>query len=238
MLNLDETLLINNSYVVQRDLYLRGIAYACGIVVFVDIVRGQISEVNLLQLIPGLYLILLFISFIFLVYFSDLWLLIPFRIDNDKSFGTKTINRTSRYIVAKSSLSLFLGSLIIILNTVIPLSLDSFNSYGERSLENVWAFEDVIGLEITLLIILILLCQIPIIVGAIYTTEKDANNFPEFWKILSLGIFIFSGILTPTIDGYTQLAFSASAVSLYLIIISLLEKRVNVKYSTTLPLGS
>ena len=84
MLNLDETLLINNSYVVQRDLYLRAIAYACGIVIFVDIVRGQISEVNLLQLIPGLYLVLLFISFLFLVYFSDLWLLIPFKLDNDK----------------------------------------------------------------------------------------------------------------------------------------------------------
>ena len=238
MLNLDETLLINNSYVVQRDLYLRAIAYACGIVIFVDIVRGQISEVNLLQLIPGLYLVLLFISFLFLVYFSDLWLLIPFKLDNDKSLGTKTINRSSRYIVAKSSLSLFLGGLIIILNSVIPLSLDSFNSYGERSLENIWSFEDVIGLEITLLIILILLCQIPIISGSVYTTEKDANSFPEFWRVLSLGIFILSGILTPTIDGYTQLAFSASAVSLYLIIISLLEKRVSIKYNTTLTLGA
>lgn len=238
MLNLDETLLINNSYVVQRDLYLRAIAYACGIVIFVDIVRGQISEVNLLQLIPGLYLVLLFISFLFLVYFSDLWLLIPFKLDNDKSLGTKTINRSSRYIIAKSSLSLFLGGLIIILNSVIPLSLDSFNSYGERSLENIWSFEDVIGLEITLLIILILLCQIPIIIGSVYTTEKDANSFPEFWRVLSLGIFILSGILTPTIDGYTQLAFSASAVSLYLIIISLLEKRVSIKYNTTLTLGA
>jgi hypothetical protein len=238
MLNLDKTLLINNSYSLQRDFYIRAIAYACPIVVFVDIVRGQISEVNLLQLIPGLYLVLLFISFLFLVYFSNLWLLVPFKLDNDKSLGTKTINRTSRYVIAKTSLSLFLIGLVVTLNTVIPLSLDSFNSYGERSLENVWSFEDVIGLEITLLIILIVLCQIPIVVVSIYTNEKDANLFPEVWRILSLIIFILSGILTPTIDGYTQLAFSASAVSLYLIIISLIEKRVNTKYSTTLSLGS
>jgi hypothetical protein len=238
MLNLDETLLINNSYSVQRDFYIRAITYACPIVVFVDIVRGQISEVNLLQLIPGLYLVLLFISFLFLVYFSNLWLLVPFKLDNDKSLGTKTINRTSRYVIAKTSLSLFLIGLVVTLNTVIPLSLDSFNSYGERSLENIWSFEDVIGLEITLLIILIVLCQIPIVVVSIYTNEKDANLFPEVWRILSLVIFILSGILTPTIDGYTQLAFSASAVSLYLIIISLIEKRVNTKYSTTLSLGS
>jgi Sec-independent protein secretion pathway component TatC len=192
----------------------------------------------LLQLVPGLYLVLLFISFLFLVYFSNLWLLVPFKLDNDKSLGTKTINRTSRYVIAKTSLSLFLIGLVVTLNTVIPLSLDSFNSYGERSLENIWSFEDVIGLEITLLIILIVLCQIPIVVVSIYTNEKDANLFPEVWRILSLIIFILSGILTPTIDGYTQLAFSASAVSLYLIIISLIEKRVNTKYSTTLSLGS
>ena len=238
MLNLDETLLINNSYSVQRDLYVRGIAYGCTIVIFVDIVRGQISEVNLLQLIPGLYLVLLFSAFLFLVYFSNLWLLVPFKLDQDKSLGTKTINRMVRYVTAKTSLSLFLVGLIIILNTVIPLSLDSFNSYGERSLENIWAFEDVIGLEITLLTILIFLGQTPIIIASIYTNEKDANKFPEFWRILSLIIFILSGILTPTIDGYTQLAFSASAVSLYLIIISLLEKRVIIKYSTTLSLGA
>jgi hypothetical protein len=238
MLNLDETILINNSYVVQRDLYVRGISYACAIFIFVDLVRGQISEVNLLQLIPGLYLVLLFISFLFLVYFSDLWILVPFRLDNDKSLGTKTSNRIARYIIAKSSLSLFLGGLVIILNTVIPLSLDSFNSYGERNLENIWTFEDVIGLEITLLFILITLSQVPLIIGSIYSTEKDANRFPDVWRILSLSIFILSGILTPTIDGYTQLAFSASAVSLYLLIISFLEKRVNIKYSATLTLGS
>jgi len=238
MLNLDETLLTTISYVVQRDLYLRAVVYAFTIVIFVDIVRGQIAEVNLLQLIPGLYLVLLFVSFIFLVYFSSLWLFVPFRTDNDKSLGTKTSNRAERYVTAKASLSLFLGGLVIILNSVIPLSLDSFNSYGERSLENVWAFEDVIGLEITLLVILIVLCQFPIFISSIYTNEKDANIFPEFWRILSLLIFVISGIITPTIDGYTQLAFSASAVSLYLIIINLLEKRVVIKFNSTLSLGS
>jgi hypothetical protein len=238
MLNLDETLLTISPYLVQRDLYIRASCYAFTVVVFVDLVRGQISEVNLLQLIPGLYLVLLLISFIFLVYFSDLWLSVPFKNDNDKSLGTKTINRLERYINAKTSLALFLGGLVIILNTVIPISLDSFNSYGERSLENVWAFADVIGLEITLLVILIILFQLPIFVVSLYTNEKDTNIFPEFWKILSLGIFILSGILTPTIDGYTQLAFSFSGVSLYLVVINLLGKRVVMKFNTTLSLGS
>lgn len=33
MLNLDETFEINNTYVVQRDLYLRGFLYSFGVVV-------------------------------------------------------------------------------------------------------------------------------------------------------------------------------------------------------------
>ena len=45
MLNLDETFEINNTYVVQRDLYLRGFLYSFGAVVFIEIVRH--IEVNL-----------------------------------------------------------------------------------------------------------------------------------------------------------------------------------------------
>ena len=71
MLNLDETVENNNTYLVQRDLYLRGLAYSLGVVSLIDIVRGQVAEVNLLQLIPGFYLILVFIAFLFLVSFSD-----------------------------------------------------------------------------------------------------------------------------------------------------------------------
>ena len=59
----------------------------------------------------------------------------------------------------------------------------------------IWFYQDVIGLEITLLIILIVLCQIPIVVVSIYTNEKDANLFPEVWRILSL--IILSSIIPP-----------------------------------------
>ena len=55
--------------------------------------------------------------------------------------------------------------------------------------------------------------------------------------ILSLFIFLAAGFITPTIDGYTQLSFAISSVSLYIIIINLLEKRVNVKFNTTSILG-
>ena len=94
-----------------------------------------------------------------------------------------------------------------------------------------------LNLETILLIVLITLSQIPVVSLNTLNTEKDVNFLPEFWKTLSLVIFLASGFITPTIDGYTQLSFALSAISLYLIVISILEKRVNVKFNTTSILG-
>ena len=237
MLNLDETVEASSSYLIQRDLYLRGLVYSLPVVIFIDILRNQVAEINLLQLIPGFYLILLFISFIILLFFSDLLQRLPFDFDNNKALGTKTINRMDGAILLKFGLSLFFISTVLSLNSIIPLGLDAFYSYGEKTLENYWSFDEVLNLETILLIVLIVLSQIPVISLNTLNTEKDINFLPEFWKILSLVIFLAAGFITPTIDGYTQLSFALSAVSLYIIVISVLEKRVNVKFNTTTTIG-
>ena len=104
MLNLDETVEASSSYLIQRDLYLRGLVYSLPVVIFIDIIRNQVAEINLLQLIPGFYLILLFISFIILLFFSDLLQRLPFDFDNNKALGTKTINRMDGAILLKFGL--------------------------------------------------------------------------------------------------------------------------------------
>ena len=160
---------------------------------------------------------------------------IPVESDNDKVFGTKTIERAETGISVKLSYFLFYCCLGSSLNSVIPLSLDSFNSYGEKTLENIWSFDEVISLEIILLTILLLLCQIPVIFLVSLNNEKEISILPEYWKTLSFIVFIASlaaGLLTPTIDGYTQLSFAFSALSLYLIIIIILTKRLDIKFST------
>jgi hypothetical protein len=232
MLNLEETLLTNTYYVIQRDLYLKAFLYSFGVFTFIEIVRSQIAEIDLLQLIPGFYLILVFVSFTLLVIFSDLLFRIPVENDNNKSLGTKTINKIEAGILMKFSLFLFVSCLLISLNTIIPLSLDSFNSYGEKTLENIWSFDEVINIETILLIILLSVSQLPIFALASLSTDKDINILPEFWKVISIFIFIVAGFLTPTIDGYTQLSFSFSAISLYIIVINLILKRVNIKYNS------
>ena len=231
MLNLDETLYLTDSYTKQKDFYLKSFLYSFGVLMFVDILRNQVSEVNLLQLIPGFYLILLFFSFLFLVINSDFISGFSKDLDNKKEFGTKTLNKIDLFVLNRFSFFFLSIILLFVLNSVIPLSLDSFNSYGEKTLENIWSFDEVLSLEIILLIILITLSQVPILIVTYVSTEKDSQILPEYWKSLSLVIFLVSGFLTPTIDGYTQLSFSFSAISLYFILINLIQKRVNVRFN-------
>ena len=70
MLNLEETLFICSRYSVQKDVYLRASLYSLGVVSFIEILRGQVAEIDLLQLIPGFYLILVFFTFLLLVFLS------------------------------------------------------------------------------------------------------------------------------------------------------------------------
>lgn len=230
MLNIDETLSINSDYFSQRDYYLRVFLYAIGAITFIDIVRAQVPEVNLLQLIPGFYLVLLFGSLLFLSFTFDFLIRIPSELDNKKELGAKTPIKFKTQILLRFSFFFFFTSLILIINTIIPLSLDSFNFYSGITLENIWSFDEVINLELILLLLLLLLSQFPIVISSFFSNEKAINKFPQVWKTIFFFSIILSGILTPTIDGYTQFGFTFCAIFLYLIIINIIEKRANIKY--------
>jgi len=231
MLNLEDNLIINNDYTKQQDFYIKGCCYSTSVVIIVEIIRGQVPEVNLLQLIPGFYLLLLFTSFLLLIGLADFYVRIPINLEIKKSFGTKSIAKLNFSISTRLSIFLFFFIVLLSLNTVIPVSLDSFNTYGEKTLENIWSFNEVLNLETVLLFILISVSQIPTGTLFFLREENDVNILLRFWKLLTLFIFIFSGFLTPTIDGYTQISFSASAFSVYLIIINFLQKRVGIKFT-------
>jgi Sec-independent protein secretion pathway component TatC len=122
--------------------------------------------------------------------------------------------------------------------TIIPLGFDSFDSYGDETLENFWSLEEIISVEIFVLFVVITLSQIPVLTVLNLTTETNALNVPTYWKSISLSIFVGAGIITPTIDGYTQLSFSSSAFSLYILVISILKKRANTKAFESTSAGS
>ena len=110
------------------------------------------------------------------------------------------------------------------------MSLDFFNSSGEKTLENLWSFDEVLTIETILLYLLLFLSQFPIIIIPFFYNEKDLNLLPVFWRPLGLFLIVLSGFITPTVDGFTQLNFAGSAFSFYLMIINFIEKRMNVKF--------
>jgi hypothetical protein len=238
MINVEENLLINKNYIEQKDLLLKAFYYSTSVIIVIEILRNQISETNLLQLVPGFYLLLLFLSFIILLGAADFLLKIPLQIEKRKSFGTKTNTRQKFLTSFKLSILLFFFLSILSLNSIIPISLDSFNTYGEKTLENIWSFNEVIQLEIVLLLVLITFSQVPTLMLFFLENEKEGKKLPKYWKTLTLSFCIFSGFLTPTIDGYTQLSFSISAFSIYLIIINWLEKRIALKLHGKFSFGS
>jgi hypothetical protein len=69
MLTLQRNLNLNLIYNRQRDFFLRGLPYSTAVVLILELARAQVPEVNLLQLIPGFYLILLLFFFFFSSFF-------------------------------------------------------------------------------------------------------------------------------------------------------------------------
>jgi hypothetical protein len=237
MLNIDSPLSIFPFYINQRDLYIKGFTYSIGVFTFLYLLRSQVAEINLLQLVPGFYLFLLFLSFLLLLFLSDFIVQFPLTVDTEISFGTKILARIGITIKKQLNIVLLLNCVLLALLLVIPLSLDSFNNYGEKTLENLWSFDEVIGLEITLVSIITIVGQIPIGLLSNFTNEKFVSSLPKFWKIFSFSVFVIAGFLTPTIDGYTQLSFAGSTIFFYLLIINLMEKRISIKFPGTTLLG-
>lgn len=238
MFCLDDSFVFENFYIFQSDFYTKGIVYFLGVILFFELLRSQISEVDLLQLIPGFYFFLFFVSFLLLTYISDIFLRLPIEIDLIKSYGARVTSKIEINIYLKISFFLFSTLLGIVLNTVVPLSLDSFNSSGEKTLENTWSLTEVLVIEILLLAILMAISQIPMYFIFYFNTAYKSNQLTQFWKLLGFALTIIAGFLTPTLDGYTQLSFALSAFSFYLYILNFLQKRALLKLNVFLPLGS
>lgn len=230
MLNLEENLKYNFHYNIQKDFLLKVLSYSFSIVVLIEIIRGQIAEINLLQLIPGLYFFLSFIFFFFALIFSNFFFRISINLEIKKISGTKTLEKMISSPNLFFSFSLFFLVNILNFSTILPISLDSFYSYSEKTIENLWSFTEVLILEFFFFFLLSLISQLPLSLSYFFKTEKYINFLPNFWRIIGFFLIVISGFFTPTIDGYTQLSFSFSTFFLYFLLIFFLQKRSLLKF--------
>jgi len=198
---------------------------------FIELVRGQICEVNLLQLSPSDYLFLLILSAIFLTSCASFFLAIPIGLDGRRQIGGKTLGKFNLFFLRKISLSLVFYTLFLSLNLIIPLGLDSFNSYADSYLEQFWSFGEVIGLEMILLTILMSLSQVPIAFVVTSYNERRKKKLSASFRYIVFYIFLASGVLTPSKDAYTQISFAVSALLLFSFILLYILKRTRVRSS-------
>jgi hypothetical protein len=172
-MNIDEALESIPYYETPSDKFSRLVACSVLVFIYIDTIREQIAEINLLQLIPGIYLILLFTSFLFLFFSSDILVNNTYDIDYIGLGGIKTFDRMEIKIDLQTRFVLCQLVITLALSSVIPLALDSFIAYGENQIENLWSFDEVITLEIILLIILLTLSQIPLFILIGLNNEKE-----------------------------------------------------------------
>jgi hypothetical protein len=230
MLNLEESIEQNSYYNNQKDFFSKIVLTIFPVIIFLTILSNQVPEMNLLQLIPGVYFFLLFFFLIIVINCTSFIFDLPSELDNKKENGSKTKIKLVKGSFIRLSFFLFFSFFILFINTLIPLSLDSLNSYGEKTIENSWSFDEVLSLEFFLLIILIFFSQFPFFITFYLTIEKKISFLPKIWKLLSFFAFLGAGSITPTMDAYTQCAFAFFVIFLYLVIINLVEKRLSLKF--------
>lgn len=143
--------------------------------------------------------------------------------------GVRSRKRIIKKGAKKISLFLFIVFTLIVLNTVIPVALDSFEAIEEGNIEDSWGIGDILSLEITLLVILTTFSQVPICYLIRSLSENIISEICDDWKNVTFFLLVAAGFLTPTIDAATQLSFAANTFSLVAVVILILQKRLRQK---------
>jgi len=107
MFTFDESFDYDPTYELQRDYYGRFFISIVGVILFFEFLKGQISEIDLLQLIPGLYFFLFFIFLLLSVIFANFLFRSAIQIDNLKVYGSKIESKIKMGILLKLSFFFF-----------------------------------------------------------------------------------------------------------------------------------
>jgi Sec-independent protein secretion pathway component TatC len=230
MFNINKSLISSNFYLKYFPLFSQFLFQAVTIFTILEFIRLQLPEIKLLQLIPGYYFFILVIFIISFFSIISIIVYFPSLFDSEKGLGSKNITKIQYFVVNKFLYFLVFASLFISINFILPGQFDNFYSYTEKTLENIWSFQELINLEVTLLILLFLVTQLPILVFYLLNINLKIISLPKSFKFFSFFVLLLSGFLTPTVDATSQIIFSLFTLILYLISIHFLIKRFNIKY--------
>lgn len=224
MLNLPETLYLSVPYPYQNSGFIKFFGFLIGGVKFLDFLRFQVSEITLLQLVPGVYFSLLFVSFGCLLFFSFTIVNVIRKNDWVKKGGTRLVIKIFIKKITLFTSQYIGGAVFLLFNLIIPLSFESFSLLATATFANFWELNEFFNLESSLGTYLYLLSQFPLIaIGPEYSL-LDFYFSPLFTRDYLFSTTVTAGLFTPTLDVTTQINFILMGIGFYLIISSLLQK--------------
>ncbi len=230
MFNLLSSLKKSDLYNSSFSFFSQGFFQICNVFIIVKLIRNQVPEIRFLQLIPGYYLILLFLFILLFFLFTNFFTFFPSLLDNQKTLGSKILNKNFYFINNKFLYFFFIFSFFASTNYILPNSLDAFYAYSEKTLENFWSFNDLLKIEFFLLLSLNLISQLPLFSYYFISNEIKIFKFLKYFKFSIFFILLLSGFLTPTVDLYSQILFIIFSMLIYGISIHFLIKRIFIKY--------
>ena len=224
MLNLPETLYLSRPYPYQNSEFIKFLGFFIGGVIFLDFIRFQVSEITLLQLIPGVYFSLLLTSFGSFLFFS--FTIIKIIRENDwvKRGGTRLVVRVFVRQIIFFSAQYVVGAFCLLINVIIPLSFESFSLFVSATFVNFWELNEFFNLESSLGTYIYLLAQFPLFAIGPEYSAIDFSLARVFTRDYLFGLTVIAGLFSPTLDVTTQINFILMGIGFYFIISSFLKK--------------
>lgn len=229
MLNLEETTFILPTYDSQESFLLRLIQFSAPLLFFTEFLCSFIPETRLFQLDPGVYIFYLFLSLVYFIFTNFFFFSFPKKIEEEKKYGTKITTKSKILLSLKFSFILLVPFTLLIVNSIVPLSFDSFFTVSKETFDDRWSVDEVIFLGRSLTQLGIFLSQIPAIVSLLLNEEFGYRLLPFFWREITFFSFLIGGVFTPTVDATTQCLFAFSSLGLYLLLLNLIGKREKIK---------
>nr|YP_010139369.1 Sec-independent protein translocase component TatC [Poterioochromonas malhamensis]QQK55035.1 Sec-independent protein translocase component TatC [Poterioochromonas malhamensis] len=192
---------------------------------FFKFLRELSPEIKFFQYQFSFYYFSIFCSWIILLLLSFSFQNVSYFFDLNNFYGFKSTLKKLTFFLVKQLFFIILLVLFSIGNLIFPALIDSFNFSIQKNLENFWVFDQILKIQTNFLIFFIIFPEIFRVIFIKFTTEKEINAYPRFWKIFFITILIISAIFTPTLDNSIQLIFSSLFFLLYLFALVGINKR-------------
>lgn len=181
----------------------------------VRLLQEPAGDVKFLQLAPGEFF---FVSFKVAGY-SGLVLASPFILYQIIQFVLPGLTRRERRLlgpVVLGSSALFFLGLAFAYYALIPVTLQFFVNYGADVVEQLWSIERYFELVLSLMFLVGLTFQIPIIQMILgYLGIISSQQMLKGWRSVVLGAVILGAVVTPSTDPLTQSVLAGAVLGLY-----------------------